>query len=59
MKKTGPLSFQDLGKHYRREAEECRQMAAGARGSQKQEWLRLSAEWIRLAKEVDAMWWLT
>jgi hypothetical protein len=34
-------------------------MAALTGSSQKEEWLRLSAEWIRLANEADAMLWLT
>jgi hypothetical protein len=48
--------FEILAENCRREAEVCRQMAAATGSSQKEEWLRLSAEWIRLAKEADAMW---
>jgi hypothetical protein len=57
--KTDAPGFEVLAEDYRREAKVCRQMAAATDGSQKKEWLRLSAEWIRLAKEADAMWWLT
>jgi len=59
MTKTDAASFEILAENYRSEAEVCRQMADMTGGSQKKEWLRLSAEWIRLAKEADAMWWLT
>jgi anaerobic glycerol-3-phosphate dehydrogenase len=59
MAKTDAPSFKVLAENYRREAEVCRQMAAATGGSQKEEWLRLCAEWMRLAKEADAMWWLT
>ena len=59
MTKTDEPGFEVLAEGYRREAEVCRQMAAATGGSQKEEWLRLSAEWIKLAKEADAMWWLT
>jgi hypothetical protein len=59
MTKTDAACFEVLAEHYRREAEVCRRMAAATGGSQKEGWLRLSAEWIRLAKEADAMWWLT
>jgi hypothetical protein len=51
--------FEELAENYRREAQVCRRTAGLVGGSQKEEWLRLSAEWIRLAKEADAMWWLT
>jgi hypothetical protein len=59
MTKTDTAGFQVLAENYRSEAELCRKMAGVAVGSQKEEWLRLSAEWTRLAKEADAMWWLT
>jgi hypothetical protein len=59
MTKTDAPGFEVLAEEYRREAKACRQMAAATDGSQKKEWLRLSAEWLRLAKEADAMWWLT
>ena len=51
--------FEELAENYRREAQVCRRTAGLVGGSQKEEWLRLSVEWIRLAKEADAMWWLT
>jgi hypothetical protein len=57
--KTDAPCFEVLAENYRSEAEVCRQMAAATGGSQEKEWLRLSAEGIRLAKEADAMWWLT
>jgi hypothetical protein len=58
--KTGtPSRLEELAENYRREAQVCRRMAGLADGSQKEEWLRPSAEWIRLAKEADAIWWLT
>ena len=59
MTKIDAASFEILAENYRSEAEVCRQMADRTSGSQKKEWLRLSAEWIKLAKEADAMWWLT
>jgi hypothetical protein len=59
MTKTDTAGFEVLAENYREEAERCRRMAGVAGGSQKVEWLRLSAEWTRLAKEADAMWWLT
>jgi hypothetical protein len=59
MTKTDAASFEILAEHYRSEAEVCCQKADVTEGPQKQEWLRLSAEWMRLAKEADAMWWLT
>ena len=59
MAKTDAPSFKVLAENYRREAAVCRQMAAATGGSQKEEWLRLCAEWMRLAKEADAMWWLS
>jgi hypothetical protein len=59
MTKIDTASFEVLAENYREEAELCRRMAGVAGGSQKEEWLRLSAEWTRLAKEADAMWWLT
>jgi hypothetical protein len=59
MTKTDAACFGVLAENYRSEAEVCRQMSAVTGGSQKEEWLQLSAEWIRLAKEADAMWWLT
>jgi hypothetical protein len=57
MTKTDAPGFEVLAQDYRREAKLCRQKAAVTAGSQKDAWLRLSAEWIRLAKEADAMWW--
>jgi hypothetical protein len=59
MTKSAAACFEVLAENYRRKAEVCRHMAAATDGSQKKEWLRLSAEWIKLAKEADAMWWLT
>jgi hypothetical protein len=59
MTKTDAPGFEVLAEDYRREAEVCRQMAAATAGSQKKEWQGLSAEWVRLAKEADTMWWLT
>ncbi|MGY8677863.1 hypothetical protein Q2941_08585 [Bradyrhizobium sp. UFLA05-153] len=59
MTTTDAPAFEVLAEYYRSEAEVCRQMAAATGGSQKEEWLQLSAEWIGLAKEADAMWWLT
>ena len=59
MTKADAASFEELAKNYPSEAELCRRRAVATSGSQKEEWLRLSAEWIRLAKEADAMWWLT
>jgi hypothetical protein len=59
MTKGDAASFEVLAETYRSEAEVCRKMAVITGGSQKEQWLRLSAEWIRLAKEADAMWWLT
>jgi hypothetical protein len=54
MTKAGAVSFDVLAENYRSEAELCRRMAAATSGSQKDEWLRLSAEFIRLAKEANA-----
>jgi len=54
-----PSGFEELAENYRREAQVCRRMAALAGSCQKEEWLRLSAEWIRLANEADAMLCLT
>ena len=50
--------MEELAENYRREALLCLRMAGLAGGSLKEEWRRLSAEWIRLAEEADAMWWL-
>lgn len=58
-KTDAPSGFEELAENYRREAQVCRRMAALAGSSQKKEWLRLSAEWIRLANEADAMLCLT
>jgi hypothetical protein len=59
MTKSDAASFEVLAENYRSEAEVCLERAAETSGSRKEEWLRLSAEWIRLAKEADGMWWLT
>jgi hypothetical protein len=59
MTETDAACFEILAENYRSEAEVCRQRAAATGGSEKEEWLQLSAEWTRLAKEADAMWWLT
>ncbi len=52
-------TFEVLAESYRSEAEVCRQRANEITGTRKEEWLRLSDEWIKLANEADAMWWLT
>lgn len=40
---------------FRKEAEECRQLAAKAKNPlDKEEWLRLAGEWIKLAQDTDA-----
>ena len=56
MTKTDTACLRVLAESYRREAELCRRMAGEASGPRKEEWLQLSAEWIRL--EADTMWWL-
>jgi hypothetical protein len=39
---------------FRKQAEECRQLAARAINEvDKQAWLRLAADWIKLAQEVE------
>jgi hypothetical protein len=39
---------------FRQEAEECRQQAAMAIGQRdKEEWLRLAAEWTKLAQSAE------
>jgi hypothetical protein len=59
MTMTDTAGFEVLAENYREEAELCRRIAGVAGGPQKEEWLRLSAEWTKLAREADAMWWLT
>jgi hypothetical protein len=45
----------DDADRFRKEAEECRQMAAKAINTRdKEEWLRLAGDWIKLAQEADA-----
>jgi hypothetical protein len=40
---------------YRRKAEACRQLAEEAVGSlDKEAWLRLAVDWVKLAQEVEA-----
>ena len=54
-KTDGRGGLEELAENYRREAQVCRRAASLVGGSQKDEWLRISAQWIRLAKEADAM----
>ena len=42
-------------KQFRKEAEECRALAEKATSPQdRDEWLRLAAEWIKLAQEAES-----
>jgi hypothetical protein len=42
------------GEHYRNQSEECRQMAAKAVSpTDKEAWLHLAEDWLRLAESVD------
>jgi hypothetical protein len=47
------MSHDDAAR-FRKEAEECREQAAKAINSlDKEEWLRLAAEWIKLAQNSE------
>jgi hypothetical protein len=46
--------FIALAERYRDEAAACDQMARATDDLSKDEWLRLAAEWTRLATEADA-----
>jgi hypothetical protein len=51
---TAPAAMGDAADPFRRNAEECRQLAARAlKAADKVFWLRLAEDWLKLAQEAD------
>ena len=51
---TEPAAILDDADHFRRQAEECRQLAARApKAADKVFWLRLAEDWLELAQKAD------
>jgi hypothetical protein len=54
MTATQPVRINALAEHYRHQAEICIGMAEQALSPYDEEWLRLAARWMKMARQAEA-----
>jgi len=54
MTATQPVRINALAEHYRHQAEICIRMAEQALSPYDEEWLRIAARWMKMARQAEA-----
>jgi hypothetical protein len=54
MTATQPVRINAIADHYRHQAEMCLRMAEHALSPYDEEWLRLAADWMKMARQAEA-----